>query len=84
MIHQISQSIYLEIGNSSKPQKGAVSRLRQSTNILAEPLKMLPEFGPGQAQIVTYIDGIVIDGFFVRNVERHADQSDIRAVLEIR
>jgi hypothetical protein len=83
MIHQISQSIYLEIGNSSKPQKGAVSRLRQSTNILAEPLKMLPEFGPGQAQIVTY-DGIVIDGFFVRNVERHADQSDKRAVLEIR
>ena len=50
---------------------------------LAKVLKVFPEIWPGVAQIVTHINSPMVDGFFVLNVERHANGCDKRAVLEI-
>ena len=51
---------------------------------LAEPLEIGPEFGPGVAQVVAHGNGIVVDGFFVLHVERHANRGANRAILELR
>ncbi len=51
-------------------------------HLLAKVLKMLPELGPGLAQIVTQVNSPMVDGFFVLNVERHGNRCDERAVLE--
>ena len=52
--------------------------------VLTEILKLLPENGPGQAQVVTHINGTVTDGFIVLDVEWCANLCDIRAILEVR
>ena len=51
--------------------------------VLAEILKMLPENRPWHEQIVTHVNGSVIDRLFVLDVERHGDRRDKRTVLEI-
>ena len=53
-------------------------------HVLAKILKMLPENRPGNAQIVTHVNGPVMDGLFVLDIERHSDRCDQRAILEIR
>ncbi len=45
---------------------------------------MTPKDGPGQAQVMTHVNGIVIDGLIVLNVEGSGDRCDESAVLEIR
>ena len=52
--------------------------------MLAEILKTLPEDRPGHAQIVTYVNGPMIDYFVVLNIERSDNLSNKRAVLEVR
>ena len=45
---------------------------------------MTPENGSWLAQVVTYVNGIVIDGLIVLNVEGSGNRRHESAVLEIR
>src|SRR4051812_41883474 len=53
------------------------------SHVLAEILKTLPEDRPGHVQIVTHVNGPMIDRFVVLNVERRDNLSNERAVLEV-
>ena len=61
---------------------GAVS----ATNsiVLTEIVKLLPENGPGHQQVMTHVNGCVIDRIFVLDVERNVDWRNKAAVMEIR
>lgn len=59
-------------------------RLESGLSGLAEILELLPEVGPGLAQIMADVNRPVIDCFFILDVERSCNRCDHLAVLEIR